>query len=110
MRRFELERRWQALSASGFEPVADSAHRFQIAGMPGIALDFLPQTAHEDIDRARGHERPFFPYRVKQLVAGKDASPMPGQIFEEPEFADRRKDCLSLHAHSHRSDIKFQIS
>src|ERR1039458_9009016 len=77
-----INRRWKL--ASGFEAVADSAQRFQIAGMAWIALDFLPQTAHEDVNGARGHKRPFFPHRVEELVAGKDASPVPGQIFEEP--------------------------
>src|SRR6202171_6470075 len=99
-----------ALSASGFETVTDSTQRFQIAGMPWIAFDFLPQTPHKYINGTRRHEGAFFPHRVKQLVAGKNASPVPGQIFEEPELSYRSKDCPALHAHRHRSDINFQIS
>src|ERR1039457_7505999 len=103
-----INRRWKL--ASGFEAVADSAQRFQIAGMAWIALDFLPQTAHEDVNGARGHKRPFFPHRVEELVAGKDASPVPGPIFEEPELADRGEYGFALDAHGHRSDIKFSIT
>src|ERR1700687_1690861 len=99
-----------ALSASGFESVAHSAQRFQIAGMSRIACDLLPQTPHEYVNRARGDEGAFFPHGVKQLVAGKNASPVPGQIFEEPELADRSEYCPALHPHGHRSDINFQIS
>src|SRR6202171_5071116 len=99
-----------ALSASGFETVTDSTQRFQIAGMPWIPFNFLPQTPHEYIDGAWRHEGAFFPHGVKQLVAGKNASPVPGQIFKEPELANRSKDRPALHPHRHRSDINLQIS
>src|SRR5258707_12902427 len=78
--------------------------------MPWIAFDFLSQTTYKYINGTRRHEGPFFPYGVKQLVAGKNASSVPDQIFEEPELSDGRKDCLALHSHGHRSNINFQIS
>src|SRR6266481_106633 len=98
------------LSASRLETVSDSAQRLQITGMPWIAFDFLPQTPHKYINGTRRHEGAFFPHRVKQLVAGKDASTMPGQIFEQPELANRSEDSPALYAHGHRGDINFQIS
>src|ERR1700704_1725263 len=78
-----------AVSASRFETVADSTQRFQIARMPWIPFNFLPQAPHKDINRTGRHEGAFFPHRVKQLVAGENTPPVPGQIFEEPELADR---------------------
>src|SRR5260370_1419871 len=44
------------------------------------------------------------------MVGGKNESSVRGQIFEEPELADRSENCPALHAHSHRSDINCQIS
>src|ERR1700682_6241172 len=99
-----------ALSASGFETVTDATQGCQIAGMPWIPFNFLPQTPHEYIDGAWRHKGAFFPHGVKQLVAGKNASPVPGQIFKEPELTDRCKDGPALYAHGHRSNINFQIS
>src|ERR1700675_751762 len=99
-----------ALSASGFETVTDSTQRFQIVGMPRIAFDFLPQPPHKYVYRTWRHEGTFFPHGVKQLVAGKDASPVPGQIFKEPELANCSEYCPAQHAHGHRSDINFQVS
>src|ERR1700730_4389631 len=78
--------------------------------MPWVAFNFFPQTPHKYIKGTWRHEGALFPHGVKQLVAGKNASPVPGQIFEEPELSYRSKDCPALHAHSHRSDINFQIS
>lgn len=78
--------------------------------MPWIRFDFLPQTTHKDVNGAQGDEGAFFPHRVKQLVAGKNASPVPGQVFKKPELADRGEYGHTLHADGHRSDIDFQIS
>src|ERR1700686_4630615 len=99
-----------ALSASGFETVADSTQRFQIAGMPWIPFDFLPQPPHKYINGTWRHEGAFFPDGVKQLVASKNAPPVPGQIFEQPELANRSEYCPALYAHGHRSDINFEVS
>src|SRR5664279_4163497 len=78
--------------------------------MPWIAFDLLPQTPHEDVNRARRDEGAFFPHGVKQLVAGKDASAVPGEVFEQPELADGSEYRPALHTHGHRRDINFQFS
>src|ERR1039457_184354 len=91
----------KAPSASGFEPVADSAQRFQIAGMPWIAFDFLPQPPHKDVNRPGSHERSFFPHGVQQLVAGKHATAVPREIFEQPELTDGSEYGFALHPHRH---------
>src|SRR4029077_4117480 len=78
--------------------------------MPWIAFNFLPQTPHEYINGTWRHEGAFLPHGVKQLVAGKNASPVPCKIFEQPELANRSEHCPALHAHGHRSDVNFQVS
>src|ERR1700722_5643095 len=78
--------------------------------MPGIAFDLLAQTADEYIDRTRSYKRAFFPDRIKQLIAGKDASAMTSKILEQAKLANRSKYGLALHAHGHGCDIDFQIT
>src|SRR5208282_2736992 len=78
--------------------------------MPWIGFDFLPQTPHKDVDRARGHKRPFFPDGIEQLVAGKDTSPVPGQVFEEPKLSHGSEYRPARDAHGHGSDVNLQFS
>src|SRR5271166_2299865 len=107
---FTVEYRGRERLPSVFKPVADSTQCLQIARMPRIAFDFLPQPSHENIDGTWRHERAFFPHCIKQLVARKDASAVPCQVFQQPELADGREYGFALHPHRHRSDIDLQVS
>src|SRR3984885_5694777 len=78
--------------------------------MARIALDLLPQTPHEDVNRAWSHKRAFFPHRVKQLIASEDAAAVARQIFEKAEFAHRGEHGLARDAHRHGSDVDLQLS
>lgn len=78
--------------------------------MARIALDLLAQAAHKNINRARRHERAFFPDRIKKLVAGEDASTMADEVFEEPELAHGRWHGFALHGHRHGGDIDFKLA
>src|ERR1035441_1543389 len=93
-----------------FEAVAYSSQRFKVARMARIGLDFLAQATDENIDGARGYEGTFFPNGVEQLIAGKHASPVAGQVFEQTKFPHRGKDRFSSDAHSHRSHINFNFA
>jgi hypothetical protein len=68
---------FKTLLDARLEPVANSPQRFQIAGMPRVLLDFLPQAPYENVDGARRYERAFFPNSIEQLVASKNAPSVP---------------------------------
>jgi hypothetical protein len=61
----ERESGFDLQSAVSFEAIADSAQRLEVTRMARIEFDFFPQTTHENINRAGGHEGTFFPHGVK---------------------------------------------
>jgi len=78
--------------------------------MAWVALNFLAKATHKDINRSRRDERAFFPDSIKELIAGKNAPAMIGEIFEKAEFADGSRDVFSGHANCHGGGIDFQVS
>jgi len=92
-----------------FKPISNSAQGFQIARMTRIAFDFFAQTSYKDVNRARSHKRPFFPHRIKQLIASENASAMASEVFEQAEFAHRGQNWIARDAHGHRRQIDFQF-
>ena len=60
--------------------------RLEVARVFRIRLDLFANAAHVDIHRTRGDVGGVAPDRIEQLVAGKHAADVAGEIIEQAEL------------------------
>src|SRR5271157_121916 len=92
------------------EAVACSADRLQIARLVRVRFDLLTNAPYVNIHRARRHIMGVTPDRVQQLIAGKDASRMTRQIFQQTELGGRRLRELATYHQCHPAAVDLDVS
>src|SRR6185437_298897 len=99
----------QSCVAGNLESISGAAHGLQIAWIFRVRLDFLTDTAHVDIHRARSNKAGVAPNRIEEVVAAEDAARMPRQIVEQPEFGGGRSCELAANLQLHGARVNNNL-
>jgi hypothetical protein len=97
-------------SLRNLEAVARAAHGFEIARIFRVRFDLLPDTADVNIDGPRCHVGSVAPHRIQQMVAGKDATKVAGEVIEQAEFRGGGGNGLPANGQDHGGGVDGDIS
>src|SRR6202044_2027917 len=90
--------------------ITSSAHGFEIAWIFRGRFDFFPDAAYVDVDWARRYIGGVAPNRIEQMIAGKHAAQVTGEIIEEAKFGRGGGNGLSANRQYHGGRIDVHIA